>query len=86
MAMVRAPPSGGYPGGRGGGGGRGGDRGGRGNFGGGRGGGRGGGQDGEQSNFQGRPGDWRLVSNLLGQLFRQVFKTNINHGDKKNTW
>ena len=60
--MVRAPPSGGYPGGGGRGGGRGGDRGGRG-FGGGRGGGgRGGGRDGgEQSNFQGRPGDWRYV-------------------------
>merc|ERR1719356_652006 len=57
MAMVRAPPSGGYPGSRGGRGG--GDRG-RGSFGG-RGGGRGGrdGRDGEQSNFQGRPGDWR---------------------------
>ena len=59
MAMVRAPPSGGYPGARGGGGGGGrggGDRGrgGRGGFGGGR-----GGRDGEQSNFQGRPGDWR---------------------------
>merc|ERR1719334_2223123 len=66
MAMVRAPPSGGYPGSRGRGGG---DRGRGGGFGGGRGGGgRGGrdGRDGEQSNFQGRPGDWRCSNDSCG--------------------
>merc|ERR1719464_1479075 len=68
MAMIKAPPAGGFGAPRGGGGGFGGGRGGGdrdGGRGGGRGGGFGGGRGGggrgggDQANFSGRPGDWQ---------------------------